>query len=158
MRIPTRARRIRGLTPCAGVLGAVLAAGPAAAQWAEGHRVPDSVTVAANADYGSGRLGRALLGHHYRDLWVVPLRAPLLDLDGFAGGLELEKRGGRKQTRSLHFRGADGREYLFRSVDKDPLLAHAPALEGTLGGWLVRDQTGALFPAGNLAVPPPNPH
>lgn len=154
MKISISPQCTRGLPTRAAVLGALLAGGPAAAQWAEGPRPPDSVTIAANAAYDAGSLRRFLLGHDYRDLWAAPLRVPVLDLDGFAGGLTFEKRGGRKQTRSIHFRGADGREYLFRSVDKEPRIALAPALQGTLAGWLVRDQTAALLPAGNLAVPP----
>ncbi|MQA89173.1 MAG: hypothetical protein GEU90_02890 [Gemmatimonas sp.] len=108
-------------------------------------RTSDSVTIAANRDYEAGSLVRLLLGDQYRDLWAEPIRVPVLDLANFAGGLTPVESGGRKQTLSLRFEAADGREFVVRSVDKDPLLARSAALEGTLGGRVVRDQTSASF-------------
>jgi len=67
-----------------------------------------------------GPLHRWILGRHYRDVWTQIIRVERLDLSSFAGGLEPLRTGGGRQTRSLRFRGADGREYAFRSVDKDP--------------------------------------
>lgn len=128
---------------------------------AAGQRIPapelaavDTVVVTAGPAYAAGSLHRTLLGQDYRDLWTAPIRVPVLDLGRFAGGLEVTERGGRKQTKSLRFLAPDGREFVFRSVDKDPLLARTPDLDGTFGGWLVRDQTSALFPAGAIVLPP----
>lgn len=114
----------------------------------------DTVEIAAGAAYAAGALQRTLLGQDYRELWTARLRAPVLDLDRFSGGLHVTRAGGRRQTKSLRFLDPDGREFVFRSVDKDPELARTPDLEGTFVGWLVRDQTSALFPAGALALPP----
>jgi hypothetical protein len=129
-------------------------AGGLAAQSGAAPGSADSVTVVAGAAYGGGGLKRALLGDEYRDLWTVPIRVAVLDLGRFAGGLEVLESGGRKQTLSLRFRGADGRQYVFRSVDKAPILAETPDLEGTFAGWLLRDQTSALFPGAAVALPP----
>lgn len=114
----------------------------------------DTVEVVAGADYDAGPLHRALLGDRYRDLWAAPIRVPVLDLDRFAGGLTPTERGGRKQTTSLRFIAPDGREFVFRSVDKYPLLARTPDLEDTYVGWLIRDQTAALFPGAAVTLPP----
>src|SRR5439155_10540838 len=78
------------------------------------------VTMTAGAQYGAGFLHRWLLGAHHRDLWTTPLEVPLLDLDTFAGGLTVLRRGGGAETKSLRLQGVDGHEYAFRSVDKDP--------------------------------------
>ena len=48
-----------------------------------------------------------------------------------AGGLTATQRGGGEQTKSLRFKGADGREYQFRSLDKDPVAALPPELRTT---------------------------
>ena len=53
-------------------------------------------------------------------LWTLPIEVEVLDLASFSGGLVAEKKGGGKQTQALRFEGADGREWRFRSVDKDP--------------------------------------
>ncbi|HET8656715.1 MAG TPA: BamA/TamA family outer membrane protein [Longimicrobiaceae bacterium] len=113
----------------------------------------DSVTVVAGPQYGAAPWQEALLGTHYRELWTAPIRVPVLDLQHFAGGLTPVEIGGGLQTITLHLDGADGREYVFRSVDKDPKMADEPSLRGTVIAALVRDQTSSLNPGGALAVP-----
>ncbi|MGH7581524.1 MAG: BamA/TamA family outer membrane protein, partial [Gemmatimonadales bacterium] len=110
--------------------------------------------VAPGEQYDTGWLHRVFFGNHYRDLWSTPVEAPLLDLDSFAGGLKVTKRGGGEQTKSLRLEGADGKEYQFRSIDKDPLAALPPALRSTAAVSIVRDQTSAGHPVGSLLVPP----
>ncbi len=97
----------------------------------------DSVTVTAGPQYASGALHRLLLGTDYRALWTASMRVELLDLASFAGGLTPLRRGGGFQTRSLRFRGEDGREYAFRSVDKDPSAILPAELRETLVDRLV---------------------
>ncbi len=59
----------------------------------------------------------------YRDLWATPVTVEVLDLDSFGGGLSPLKRGGFGQSINLHFRGADGRRCVFRSLYKELRLA-----------------------------------
>ncbi|HET7321521.1 MAG TPA: hypothetical protein VFI96_03430, partial [Longimicrobiaceae bacterium] len=114
----------------------------------------DSVTVVAGPEYAAPGWQRTLLGSHYRDRWTTPIRVPVLDLDRYAGGLTPVEVGGGMQTITLHFQGADGQEYIFRSVNKDPKIADEPALRNTPVQRLVKDQTSSLHPAGALVVPP----
>ncbi|HEY9504890.1 MAG TPA: hypothetical protein VIQ27_02860 [Gemmatimonadales bacterium] len=114
----------------------------------------ETLTIAPGSQYEAGWLQRWLFGAHYRDLWTTPLEAPVLDLDAFAGGLTASRRGGGEQTKSLRLQGADGREYQFRSLDKDPVAALPPALRTTAAADIVRDQTSAGHPTGSLLVPP----
>lgn len=110
----------------------------------------DSVQVAAGPRYGAGPVKRFFLGRSYRNLWVQPATVAMLDLDRFAGGLTPTETGGGNQTLSLRFRGADGREYAFRSVDKDPGRG-----EGGRSGpaeWLLQDQVSSQNPAGALVA------
>ena len=76
-----------------------------------------------------------MMGHGWRDLWRVPVKAQMLDFDGYAGGLTVVRRGGGKQTSSLRMRGADGVLYNFRSIDKDAARGLDPLLQETLVAW-----------------------
>jgi hypothetical protein len=113
-----------------------------------------TTSIAAGTHYDAGWLHRLFFGSHYRDLWRTPIEAPVLDLDHFAGGLEATERGGGQQTKSLRLRGADGREYQFRSIDKDPVSTLPPALRSTAAVDVVRDQTSAGHPVGAVLAPP----
>lgn len=104
----------------------------------------DTVAV-AGPQYRAGALKRALLGSSYRDLWTTPVRVPVLDLGTFAGGLTPTEEGGGNQTVSLRFRGADGREYAFRSVDKFP--GRRAGRAAGPAAYFVQDQVSSQLPA-----------
>lgn len=114
----------------------------------------DSVVVVPGERYRAGWLHRLLLGDHHRDLWTQPLKVGVLDLDGVAGGLTALCRGGGFQTQSLRFAAADGRQFVFRSVDKDPSTKLRPELRGTLIADILQDQISSHHPAGALVVAP----
>ncbi len=111
-------------------------------------------TLAAGERYRAGWLHRLLLGSHYRDLWATPLSVEVLDLTTYAGGLTPDTCGGRRQTKSVRFRGADRHEYSFRSVDKDPTLALPPDLRRSFARELVQDQISSAHPGAPLVVAP----
>src|SRR2546425_975959 len=81
---------------------------------------PRTITLAAGPEYRAGWLHQVLFGRHYRDLWTTSIEVEVLDLAAFAGGLTPLRRGGGGQTRALRLAGADGRHYVFRSVNKQP--------------------------------------
>jgi hypothetical protein len=112
----------------------------------------ESVTVVPGEIYRTGTLGRFIYGEHYRNLWTAPLTVPVLSLDQYAGGLRPLVRGGSQQTKSLRFSGADGREYVFRSLDKDPSPTLPPELRETYAMHVVRDLISAQHPGGSLVV------
>src|SRR5262249_32699982 len=105
------------------------------------------VRLAANPRYAASGLHRVLLGPNYRGLWATPIEVEELDLQHFAGGLTPVKKGGGKQTKSLRFESADGREFRVRSVDKDPEKALPPELRDTFVQWIAQDQMSAANPA-----------
>src|SRR5687768_17945785 len=83
----------------------------------------DTVVAAPGVQYRAEWLRRTMLGANYRALWATPVPFEVLDLATFAGGLTPTRRGGGLQTKSLRLKGADGHEYVFRSLDKDPSRA-----------------------------------
>lgn len=112
-----------------------------------GEAQQDSVTVVVGPEYDVSETAEIFLGDDYRDLWITPVRLPVLELRTFAGGLAPLKRGGGLQTKVLHFTGADGQRWVFRSANKDPALADRPTIEGTVVEKIIEDQVSALQPA-----------
>jgi hypothetical protein len=110
------------------------------------------VVVVAGPRYKAGPLHRLLFGPHYRSTWTTPIEVEVLDLRHYGGGLTPLKKGGGKQTKSLGFRGKDGSEYRFRSVDKDPTPTLPEDLQDSVADWIVQDQISAAHPAGPLVV------
>ena len=101
------------------------------------------VRVAAGAGYNQhGWWWRRLWGEHYRQLWALPVTAPVLRLGQL--GLQPVQVGGSFQTNVLHLRTPAGRSLVLRSVDKD--LSRSLSA-GPLGAVL-HDQTCAAPPYG----------
>ena len=95
-----------------------------------------------------------MMGRGWRELWRVPVRAQVLDLDRYAGGLTVVRRGGGKQTSSLRMQGEDGVLYNFRSIDKDAARGLDPLLRETFVAWAQQDQISAIFPMAAIVVAP----
>jgi hypothetical protein len=114
----------------------------------------EEATVPASRIYEAGEVVRFLAGTNWRALWSQPVRAPVLDLDTFAGGITPVREGGRT-SRTLHFDGADGRAYIFRSAEKYMHREALPeALANTPIGDVVQDQNSTMFPMAGLMVGP----
>jgi hypothetical protein len=106
----------------------------------------DSVSVAPGAQYAAGGLHQFFFGKSYRSLWKTPLRVPVLDLATFHGGIKPTKLSGGMQTKSLRFEDRTGREWVFRSVDKDDVVM-PPRFKGTVVEDIMRDQVSSSHPA-----------
>ena len=115
---------------------------------------PRRVIQAPGPRYQASGLHRLLFGREYRSLWSTPVSVPVLDLRTFAGGLKPLSKGGGQQTKSLLLVAPDGREFFFRSIDKDPSAMLPPELRATVAGDVVRDQTSSALPTGPLVVGP----
>ncbi|MGH7699462.1 MAG: hypothetical protein ACREMJ_02945 [Gemmatimonadales bacterium] len=113
-----------------------------------------TVTVVAGERYRAGLLHRLVLGAQHRDLWTTPVQVPVLDLARFAAGLRPLRCGGGRQTSSLRFAGGDGRQYVFRSVDKDPRPALPPELRFELAEDILQDNISSAHPGAPLVVAP----
>jgi hypothetical protein len=117
-------------------------------------RPGDTVIVSPPRSYRAGWLHRFLLGDRNRELWSLPVKAEVLDLSSFEGGLTPTRRGGGLQTPSLRFVTRDGREYRFRSVDKDASQGLDPELRRTIVADVLQDQISSLFPLSAMVVAP----
>ncbi|SHJ10479.1 metallophosphoesterase [Aquimarina spongiae] len=60
----------------------------------------------------------SIWGDHYRDVYGTKIEARVAILDTLYGGLEVVRKGGGHQTRSLRLKAKDGREYNMRALKK----------------------------------------
>ena len=110
--------------------------------------------VVPGARFRASGFKRWLYGSDYRDLWMTPIEAVVLDLNRVGGGLTPFRTGGAGQSISLHFTGQDGRRYTVRSLDKDPTKQIWDELKNTVVDDVLQDMISALLPTGALVVDP----
>ena len=115
-------------------------------------RSSDSVTIVAGPHYQASGLHRFFMGGTYRDLWLTPIRVPVLNLRTFGGGLTPQKEGGGLETKSLRFTAPDGAEYVFRSVDKDNIYLPPDLEDVGLARRILRDQISSSHPASDIVT------
>ena len=102
-----------------------------------------------------GGLYNALVGRHHRASWAAPVDVPVLRLElARPGGLRPGKVGGGFNSTSLALNGSDGRSYVIRTVDKDPVRAMPQALRGSFLVNVLRDNVSSTNPYASLVVPP----
>jgi hypothetical protein len=95
----------------------------------------------------------AILGRHYRSLYTVPIKVPVLNVDQINGGLTPYRRGGGMSTMSLHTAGGDGQLYQMRSVRKNPSQLLPSLLEKSFAADLTADVFTSVHPYAPLTLP-----
>jgi hypothetical protein len=103
-------------------------------------------------DYSASGFKRFFAGDHWRNLWISPIKVPILDLQKFAGGLTPYEKGGGLQTKSLKFNGNDGKEYRFRSIDKDVTRSLPTDFRESIVADAMQDQISVTNPASSVVT------
>jgi len=131
---------------------------PAAVAPAGRATTPDSVWAMAGRQYHHhGGLYRIFFGPHHRAVWASPVRVPVFDLATVAPGvgrLTATKLGGGFQSTSLTLEAADKRQFVIRSLDKDPARILPKFYQKLFMANALRDGTAAGNPYAALVVPP----
>lgn len=109
--------------------------------------------IKAGAQYNRSPFYQWLMGKNYRREWTTAAKVPVLLLDTAKGGLTAYKAGGGHQTKSLHVKTRNEKEYALRSVDKTlgkvlPAILHKTFLED-----IVNDEVSMSHPYGAASVP-----
>ena len=78
-----------------------------------------TVSVIPGIQYKAGRFRTKMMGQLYRNEWTTPVTLPYLDIGSYEGGMVPFAKGGGKQTDALKFVLPDGRQFGFRSVNKN---------------------------------------
>lgn len=112
-----------------------------------------TISVAASQQYGISKKASFWLGENYRKTWETPIEVPVFDVNQEYGGLELLKRGGGRQTLSLRMEAEDGKQYVLRSIEKDPSQLLPKTLRRSFAADFLQDQISSSHPYGALAVP-----
>ena len=112
------------------------------------------VTIIPGEQYASSGFYEFWFGEHWREVWTTPIKVEILDLNEFAGGLTPIRRGGGMQTKSLQFKGEDGKIWKFRSVDKDPSKVLPEELRESIAEDIIKDQISSANPFAPLIVVP----
>jgi hypothetical protein len=109
---------------------------------------------AAAPELEAGAIKEFFLGKAHRDIWTASVTVPVLDVGSVHGGLKPIQRGGGQQTVSVRLEDQDGRQYVLRSLAKDPTRTLPGELREGIARDIVRDQVAILHPYGALLVPP----
>ncbi len=114
----------------------------------------DSITIAVAPGYDkAGSVHRFFLGENYRKLWATPVRMKIFYLSNEKGGMTVLQKGGGKQTKSLRLKDVSGKEWVLRTIQKDPEKALPEGLKATVAKDIVQDQISAANPYAPLTVP-----
>jgi hypothetical protein len=95
-----------------------------------------------------------MMGNNYREEWITPVRdIPYFDIE--KEDLEIVKRGGGQQTKSLRLedKDDDDKQYVLRSIEKYPHNAVPDELRNTVAVDVVVDQISAAHPYGAFVIP-----
>ncbi len=112
------------------------------------------VTIVPGPEYKAGWFHEIFFGEHWRELWTTPIKVEVLDLKTFAGGLVPLKKGGGFQTKSLRFKGKDGKVYKFRSINKYPAKVLPKELQQSVVADVLQDQISSSNPLSAIIATP----
>lgn len=115
----------------------------------------DSIVVKVHEKYDhvSG-VHRLFFGEGYRKEWGMPVKLPVFRISEMKGGLTPERKGGGFQTTSVRLVDPTGKEWVLRSVEKDPVKILPLELQQTFARELFIDAMSAQHPFSALVVPP----
>ncbi len=114
----------------------------------------DRATAPASVRYPAVHgIKKLFNGTNYRSTWSTPVDFKVFNIRKEKGGFKITGVGGGKQTKSLKLLDKDGKEWVLRTIDKDPGLALPQALRGSFAENVVQDMISASNPYAPLALP-----
>jgi Calcineurin-like phosphoesterase len=107
----------------------------------------DYVTAPASNKYKKQKwLKRLVNGSNYRAEWSEPITLKVFNINKEKGGLKILGIGGGHQSTSLKLIDKKGKEWVLRTVDKDPEKAIPENLRNTFVSSIVSDMISASHP------------
>ena len=114
----------------------------------------DSATAAGSTKFKNNGSKKFWMGANYRNEWLTPVKAPIINLSTEKGGLKPIKLGGGKQSRSLRVEDPSGKQYTLRLIEKFITSKTLPAdLQSQAAEDLVADGVSASYPYSALSIP-----
>ena len=113
-----------------------------------------TITTYPNGEkYQASKFKRVFFGDNYREEWVTPVEVPVFDFKNETGKLEIVKKGGGGQTKSLRLENKKGQQWVLRSIEKDPSKVIPEVVKMQLAVDVAQDQMSAYLPWAALSVP-----
>ena len=130
-------------------------ASPAPTSFPEYEAKMDSIEVAiTDEDMDRSKFFEWVWGKHYRALYPLKIKVPVLDLSTYRGGVIPLQRGGGYQTNSLRLGSSDGKQFAMRSMSKDATRIVPYPFNETFAIEIMKDQFTAAHPMAAFAIPP----
>ncbi|MCF6352363.1 MAG: metallophosphoesterase [Cyclobacteriaceae bacterium] len=95
-----------------------------------------------------------VFGKGYRPEWYQKVKAPVFDIGNEKGGLEILKRGGGNQTKSLRLEAANGKQYVIRLLEKDASKLIPDQFKSNFVKKVVQEGITGSHPYAAFVVPP----
>jgi hypothetical protein len=119
-----------------------------------GIQFKDTVNISASDKYPLlNGFKKYVLGQNYRPEWNTVVNMKVFDLKKVKGGLRITGIGGGKQTKSLKLVDKNGKQWVLRSVDKNPTKALPENFRGSIAQDLVQEFNSAAHPYATLTIP-----
>ncbi|WP_053223366.1 metallophosphoesterase [Roseivirga seohaensis] len=113
----------------------------------------DTLFAASELYHERSNFHLKMFGENYRNEWATKINVPFFDIGSEKGGLKIIKRGGGHQTISLRLEAADGKQYVLRSMDKNPALTLPQEFRQTFIKDIVQDGISASHPYAPFIIP-----
>ena len=113
----------------------------------------DTVFAASKLYDNRSNFHLKMFGENYREEWAAKIDVPMFDIGSEKGGLEILQRGGGHQTISLRLEAEDGKQYVLRSMDKNPALTLPEDFRDTFIKSIVQDGISASHPYAPFIIP-----
>ncbi|HTE24315.1 BamA/TamA family outer membrane protein [Flavitalea sp.] len=105
-----------------------------------------NVSMPAGKQFAASSWKKLWWGKHWREEWITTVEFPVFEMASTAGGLTPIKEGGGHQTRTLRLLGANGKEYVLRSLDKNLESILPEEFRGTFIHDIINDQISTAHP------------
>lgn len=92
------------------------------------------------------------MGSGYRDAWSEPVKAPLLNISEYDGGMKPYAIGGGLQTMSVKLKSNNGKKYAFRVLDKQPEKSLNEVLQNSIYKNITQELITTMHPYAPLVA------
>lgn len=111
-------------------------------------------TIAASDEFKPvAGLKKLFMGQNYRREWSQPVNMKIFDIEKEKGGLSITGLGGGKHTKSLRLKDKNGKDWVVRSVKKNPVMRVPGPFINMVTKDLHKELNSASFPYGAMIVP-----
>ncbi len=87
-------------------------------QFADSFPPEVEASVYTNEEIDKSKFFKSVWGERYRNLYATKVSAPTVNLDTLYGGLQVLRKGGGHQSKSLRMVNSEGKEYVMRALRK----------------------------------------